>query len=66
MLNPILLNVSYASHSKEKKRSKIVTLNRHTNMTQRNIGRVCEVSLGAVNKNIKQFKEAGSVSPQQK
>lgn len=53
-------------HLTPKKRSKIVTLNRHTNMTQRNIGRVCEVSLGAVNKNIKQFKEAGNVSPQQK
>ena len=29
-----------------KKRSKIVILNEHTNMTQRDIARVCEVSLG--------------------
>ena len=49
-----------------KKRSTIDTLNEHTNMTQRDIARVCEVSLGAVNKIIKQFKETGSVSPQGK
>lgn len=47
-----------------KKRSKIVTLSEHSSMTQRDIAMVCKVSLGAVNKIIKQYKETGSLSPQ--
>lgn len=49
-----------------RKRSKIVALSEHTNMTQRQIAIECGVGLGTVNALVKQFKETGSVSPRRK
>lgn len=49
-----------------RKREKIITLSEHTSMTQRDIASECSVSLGVVNKLIKQKRETGSVEVQRK
>lgn len=49
-----------------KKRSKVITLNEHTSMTQRQIAEECGISLGAVNRIIKQKLNLGTISPQRK
>lgn len=49
-----------------RKRERIITLSEYTPMTQRDIAKECCVSLGAVNKIIKQKKNLGSVEVQRK
>jgi transposase len=49
-----------------RKRSKIITLHENNSLTQREIAKRCEVSLGAVNKIIKLENEAVSVPSQRK
>jgi len=49
-----------------RKRSKIVALSQHTQMTQRQIASECSVGLGTVNDIIKRFRETGSFSPKRK
>lgn len=49
-----------------RKRSKIITLHEHSTMTQRAIAKECSVSLGAVNRLIRQKADYGSVSPRRK
>lgn len=49
-----------------RKREKIITLSEHTSMTQRDIAKNCLVSLGAVNKLLKQKRETGSVEVKRK
>lgn len=49
-----------------KKRSKIITLHEYSHMTQRDIASVCQVSVGVVNKLIRQRIETGSISPKRK
>lgn len=49
-----------------KKRSKVIILNKHTSMTQRQIPAECGVSLAAVNKIIRHNPELGRITSQQK
>ncbi|XP_075209846.1 uncharacterized protein LOC142317298 isoform X2 [Lycorma delicatula] len=49
-----------------RKRLKIVSLSKHTNMTQREIASECGVGLGTVNAILKHFKETGSFLPKRK
>lgn len=47
-----------------RKRIKIVTLNEHTSLTQREIACQCAIGVATVNRIIRQHSETGSVSPQ--
>jgi len=49
-----------------KKRTKIVTLSEHTSMTQKDIAKECDVSLGAVNKILKRKRETGMIGVNRK
>lgn len=44
-----------------KRRTKMVILNKHTSMTQKNIAKECGVHLKAVNKNLKKKEKRGSL-----
>lgn len=49
-----------------RKRTKIVTLSEHTSMTQRDIAKRCNVSVGAVNKILKQKRDTGTIEVNRK
>lgn len=49
-----------------RKRTKIVTLCEHSSMTQRDIGKMCFVSLGVVHKILKQKRDTGTIEVNRK